>query len=332
MGQGNMQDVAIIINQVVALMLLTIVGYIARKSGFLQNGADTVLSKVAIRITAPSLILATMTSYDFDSKTLSDGLWVGFLAVVFMFFSLLAGMLFSRLMKLKGASANVFKAHAMFGNVGYLALPLFKSVLGERAVVVAVFFVLAFEILVWTLGVYILSKHIGLSLTDSLKKFLSPNTVACLLGLLFALTNLHHVIQGNSTAAAVYKMLYSALNPLGNCTLPLVMLFVGISVADNPAGSFLAIVKKPVTLVLSALRLLLIPLAALGILLLFGDRIDPFVRTIVILDLAMPCAAMIVALSAQYGSDSRQATDNVIYTTILSLFTLPAFMFLLHYL
>lgn len=327
-----MQELSIIINQVAALIILTLIGYIARKSGFLPDGADAVLSKVLIRITAPALVLSTMTSYDFDAGTLSDGLLVGLLAVIFMYFSLFIGMLFSRAIKLEGSTANVFKAHLMFGNVGYLALPLFKVILGERAVVVAAFFVLAFELLCWTTGVFILNKHKGLSFVDTIKKFISPNTICCVIGLTFALTNLYHVIQGNGTATVIYNFFYSALNPLGNCTLPLVMMYIGISVANNPSGGFAAIAKRPVTLVLSALKLLVIPLAALAILLLLGDLINPFVRTIVILDMAMPCAAIITALSAQYGSDSKQATDNVIYTTVLSLFTLPLFMLLLNYL
>lgn len=327
-----MQEMSIIINQVAALIILVVIGYIARKSGFLSDGADTVLSKVLIRITAPALVISTMTSYDFDAGTLSDGLWVGLLAIIFMYFSLFTGMLFSRVMKLEGSTANVFKAHLIFGNVGYLALPLFKAVLGERAVVVAAFFVLAFELLCWTTGVFILNKHKGLSFIDTLKKFISPNTISCLIGLIFALTNLHHTIQANAAATVVYNFFYSALNPLGNCTLPLVMMFIGISVANNPSGGFTAIVKKPVTLILSVLKLLVIPLAVLAILLLLGNLINPFVRTIVILDIAMPCAAMITALSAEYGSDIKQATDNVIYSTVLSLITLPLFMLILNYL
>lgn len=321
----------IIINQVAVLMILAAIGFAAGKTGYLPENSGSFLSKIVIRITAPSLIISTMTSYDFDAKTLSDGLWVGFFALIFMLFSLLAGTLFSRLLKLEGSTANVFRLHTMFGNVSYLALPFFKVLLGEKALVRAVFFVLAFELLMWTLGVFILNRHKGLSFGSTLKKFFNANTIACLTGLIFALANLQHYIQGNTAAEAIYKIIYSTFNPLGNSTLPLVMLFIGLSTAENPAGSFRAIFKKPATLMLSLLKLLLIPLVSLGIMLLLGDLVDPFVRTIVILDMAMPCATIVAALSAEYGSDYTLATDNVIYTTVLSLFTLPLFMLLLNY-
>lgn len=326
-----MQEIDIIINQVAVMMILVVIGYLAGKTGYLPENTGAFLSKVVVRITAPSLIISTMTSYNFDAKTLSDGLWVGLYAIVFMFFSLLAGMLFSRILKLAGAAANVFKANSMFGNVGYMALPLFKAILNEKAVVIATFFILSFELLTWTVGVFLLNRHKKLSFRGILKKFINVNTIACMIGLIFALTNLQHYISGNAAAKAVYGIFYNTLNPLGNSTFPLVMLFIGLSTAENPAGSFAGIVKKPVTLVLSLLKLLLIPLATLAIMLLLGDLVDPLVKTIVVLDLAMPCGATIAALSAEYGSDYRLANDNVIYTTVLSLLTLPLFVLLLSY-
>lgn len=325
-----MQEFNIILNQVVAMMLMAAVGYLAGRSGYLPRNSSPYISKVVVSITAPSLILSTMTSYNFDTGTLSEGLWVGLYAILFMLFSLLLGILVSRMIKLEGATANVFKAHSMFGNVGYLALPVFKALLGEKALVVAVFYVLANELLLWTIGVYLLNRHKGLTFRRTIKKFVNPNTIACMIGLVFALANLQRFIQASPAATSAYKMIYTALSPLGNCTLPLVMLFVGLSTAETLSGSFLDFLKKPVTLVMSALKLFVIPIVSLGVLLLLGDLVLPFVRTILVLELAMPSGAIIVALSAQYGSDYGLATDNVVYTTVLSLFTLPLFILLLN--
>ncbi len=327
-----MQEMNVIITQVAVMMILVVIGYLAGKTGYLPENSGSVLSKVAIRITAPSLILSSMTSYQFDSKTLSDGIYVAFFGLSFMLFSLLAGIATSRIIKLEGATANAFRAHSMFGNVSYLALPLFKNILGDKAVVMAVFFVLSNELLVWTIGIYLMNRHKGLSLKGIFRKFINTNTIACVIGLTFALANLQQYIKGNAAAESVYHVFYSVFNPLGNCTMPLVMLFIGLSTAENAAGGFVAIFKKPVTLAMSLLKLILIPLASFGIFLLLGDYVDPLVKTIVILDLAMPCGAVIVALSAEYGSDWQLATDNVVYTTIISLFTLPIFMMLLNYL
>lgn len=311
-------------------MIWAALGYAACKTGYMPRDAGPFISKTVIRITAPALILNTMTSYNFDARTLSDSLMIGLLAVLFISFSLLVGVAAGRLLKLKGSEYNVFKAHTMFGNISYLALPLFKTVFGDKAVVYAVFYVIANEVLIWTAGIYLLNKHRG-HISSTLKKFINQNTIVCMIGLIFALLNLQRLFVSNAAAKYIFDIFHGVVGPLGNCTLPLVMLYIGLSTAENPDWRFRDIFKKPVTLSLTFVKLLIVPLLSLGILLLFGGLIDPFVRTIVIMELAMPSAAVIVPLSAEYGSDHRQAADNVIYTTILSLFTLPLFLLLLNF-
>ncbi len=325
-----MQEINIILTQVVVMLLMAIIGYYAGKKGFLPENTASYLSKVVIRITAPALVLSTLTSYDFDEKTLYDGLRVTIFAILFMLFSLLIGHVAARRLKLKYETASVFKTHLMFGNVGYLALPLFKAIYDERAVVLAAFYVLAYELLVWTVGIYLLDRRKGLSLMSNLKKLININTIACSIGLLFALVNLQQFIKANAAASFVYNIFYSTVTPVGNCTLPLVMLFTGLQMAEKPSEGFAAILKNPVTLVISALKLVVIPAVSLGIMLLLGGLVDPFVRNIVIMELAMPCGAIVVALAAELGMDHRQAAVNMIYTTVLSLITLPLFMLLLN--
>lgn len=326
-----MREINTLITQVAVMLLMVIAGYFAGKTRFLPENTASILSKIVIRITAPALLLSTLTAYDFDAQTLSGGLWVTVFGIIFILFSLLAGVVFSRLLKLSESSASVFTTHLMFGNVGYLAVPLFKVIFNEKAVVFAAFFILAYELLMWTVGIYILDKRKGLSLRDTLKKFINVNTIACMIGLIFALANLQQYIKSSTTATFVYNIFYSTFAPLGSCTLPLVMLFTGLQMAENPSGGIVNLVKKPVTLVMSLLKLLVIPAVSLGILLLAGDLVDTYVRIVVIMELAMPCGAVVVAISSELGSDHRQATDNMIYTTVLSLFTLPIFMFLLNH-
>jgi predicted permease len=46
--------------------------------------------------------------------------------------------------------------------------------------------------------------------------------------------------------------------------------------------------------------------------------------------MAMPCATIVSALAAQYESDYKFATENVFFSTLLSLFTLPAVVYILN--
>lgn len=320
----------IVVNQIVVILLLALLGYFAGRSRYLPENSGMYISKLVIKITAPSLIISTMAAYDFTEKTLRDGLTISLYTMGFLALACLIGLVGSRIMKLKGAEENVFRAHLMSGNVGYLALPLFKSLFGEKGLVYAVFFIIVHDVLIWTLGVYLLNKHGGKTWRENLKQFFNANTLSYLLGLIFAVTNLQHFIKASPVAEAIYNALYNTLNPLGNATLYLVMIFIGLNLAENRIEKLRELFEKHTTLLLAFLKLLLIPALAFIILSLLGGLVDPFVKAILVLELAMPCAAIIPALALQYGSDHKLATDNVIYTTLFAMLTLPLFMFLLN--
>jgi len=109
------------------------------------------------------------------------------------------------------------------------------------------------------------------------------------------------------------------------------MLFIGILTAEKPSGNMQSILKKPVTMLACLLKLIVIPAIGFGIMFLLGDLVNPYVRTVVVMELAMPCGAVVVAVATETKSDAQQATDNMLYSTILCLFTLPIFMVLLNY-
>lgn len=325
-----MQQMDIVINEITVMLILAFLGYLAGRTGYLPENSGLYVSKLVIKITAPSLIISTMAAYNFTDKTIKDGLSVSLYALCFLALAFLIGLAASRLLKLEGAKANVFRAHTMFGNVGYLALPLFKSIFGEKGLVYAVFFIIVHDVLIWTLGVYLLNRHGGKTWKENLKQFFNANTLSFALGLLFAFTNLQYYVKASPVTSAVYNALYNTLNPLGNATLYLVMIFIGLTLAENKIENLRELFTKKATLFLLFIKLLFIPAVVFAILFLLGGFVDPFVRTILVLEFSMPCASIIPALALQYGSDHRLATDNVIYTTFFAMLTLPIFMFLLN--
>lgn len=317
-----MGQVELIIQQVIVLLLLILTGFLSGRSGYLPENSGMYISRVVIKITAPALIVTTMANYSFTADTLRDGLQVSAFAVVFVFFSLGLASGVSRLLRLKGTSSDMYRVHSMFGNVGYLALPLLNSIFGERGLVYGVFFVIPHDILFWTFGVYLMCRHQGNDWKRNIRKLFNANTVSFVLGLAFAFINLQNYVKTSPVVEAIYKPLYNTFNPLGKTTLYLVMLFIGLSLAENRLGGARELLGKYPTLILAFFKLLVVPAAALGVFILLGGQVSPFVKTIVVLELAMPCATIVPALAAEYGADYRFATENVLFTTAMSMITL----------
>lgn len=327
-----MQHVYTIINQIVILSLIGIIGFIAGRKKYLPENTGYIISRIIVKLTAPLLVFTTLSKYSFTPKLLMDGTLIYFLGIVFLIMSYLFGIGASRLLKLEGATANVFKMNCVFGNVVFLAYPLIDAMYPEKGLMYAVFYSLANDTVLWTLGIYLVNSHNTTNWKGNLKHLINANTIAFAVGIICMLGNLQHFVQKYSLVERVYNLVYDSLNPLGKTTIYLSMLFIGLILSEVRFNSFKDILGRRPLFLMTVIKLLVIPGAALVILNLFGNLIDPFIKTMMVLQLAMPCGTIAAALAAQYESDYRFASEGVFFSTIAGVFTLPVIVYLLQYL
>lgn len=218
----------------------------------------------------------------------------------------------------------------MLGNVGFLGMPLLGEVFGQKGLVYAMFYVIPHDLLLWTVGIYVMGRKKGSSIKGSLCNLINPNTVSYAIGLIFIAVNFQGLVQRLDAMEHVYRLMDNAFRPLAEITVYLTMLFIGLTLSKIRIGGFSDMLKRYPTYILVFLKLFAIPLGAYCLLYPFRDMVQPFVRTIVILELAMPCSILVAALAAQYDGDVRFATENVFFSTIFTIFSLPTVMYLIN--
>ena len=174
-------------------------------------------------------------------------------------------------------------------------------------------FVAVFNILLWTNGVAIFSSKGKLDKASLKKIALNPGIITVLIGIiLFAFS----VRLPGPVAKAV--------DLVGSMTIPLSMLLVGAVVAEC---KFKELLKGWDLYYISAIRLILIPLAAFAALKILD--IPKLLLTVCVLLAAMPAAATTTIFAELYDSDSKFASRVVVFTTLSSIVTLPLVMLLL---
>jgi predicted permease len=77
------------------------------------------------------------------------------------------------------------------------------------------------------------------------------------------------------------------------------------------------------------LRLIVIPLALLGILLLL--KVDPLVMGVAVALAGMPAPANASILANKYNSDSELASKMLLVSVLFSMLTIPAWVMLIRY-
>jgi len=280
------------------------------------------LSKVIFNISLPLMLFTNFLKLDATPRLIMNSFIVLSVSGFVILFMLFAGWGVSRIFGIKGREAAVFKAHSMFGNTIFLGFPLITALYGAEGLLYASMFQLVSTIIMWTVGVVVLTYGGGTSWKKSIAKVLNPNTIATLAGLIFFIFSVK--------LPAVFM---KPLSELGAANTWLSMLYIGAMLVLADVGGLLG---KKSLYILSINRLILVPVILVCIFALFSANSalapDKLVSSVIILEASMPCMASIVIMARELGADDRQAVGNVFVSTIISIATLPAVLLAINWL
>ncbi len=284
-------------------------GFLARKTHIMNDKFDGMLSHLILTITLPCMIVSSVITRD----TLPDPLTILTIFgaacasyVVIMAIALIVPYFFH----LKPSKRGTYSFMMAFGNVGFIGFPVLGSIFGSQAILYGAIFNIPFNILVFTIGVMMLSESEG-SVLDQLKasakNLLSPCLISCFAAMILALLGVSHTgIVGD------------ALAEIGGFTTPAALLIIGSSLAKVPV---LTMITHFRTYIMAAFRLLIIPFCVW--LVFRGIISDPLLLGVVVITSGMPVATNGTLLCLRYGGDLPTITRGTFVTTVLSIVTIP---------
>lgn len=310
----------IIVDQILILAILVLIGAAAIKFKIISEDLKDGIAGLVFNITLPLLILTNLSELDLTPQIIRNSGLVILFSYIGLFLMFTMGNLSSWIQRLDSGKHTIHVLHSMFGNIVFLGYPLINTLFpGGEGLLYATLFHLSSNSLQWTLGIYLLVRGKKVKWYDHLKHLLNPSTIALILGLIMMVFSIRFP-----------EILLKPLGGLGNTTLYLSMIYIGsILIHTNLKGIF----RKWYVIGVSFIKLILTPFLLILILTflekLLGFSADKTVLSVVVLQTAMPCMAIVVVMARQFGADEKHATENVVLSTILSLFSLPFIYFLL---
>lgn len=314
-----------VLEKVISLFILGATGYIAGKYLLVPRQTGVYLSAVVVKITAPLLVFLTMVNRKFELDILRSGIKIFIFGLIFISMAYLISLLVCQFTNISPQRVNLLKMHIMFGNTIYMAFPVFIAILGREKLIYCIFYNMAQDIVLWTFGIYLLNAHSGANIKDNLRKMINTNTISFAAGfvVMFLSFFLGEISVSLPILSYPFALIGGTLTDLGNTTMVLSMVFIGLILSEVEFGGIKGLITRKLELIYSFIKLLLIPAIAIGVFYLIGSHVEPIVKKIVVLQLAMPSATIISALAAEYKNDYTFASQCVFYSTILSLLTLP---------
>lgn len=301
-----------IVVSVVILFVLIFIGYFVGKTGLVCKESAPDLSALVLNVTMPVTIFLSVVSQAGSSSMGRDFLIIPFIAV-FHFASLLFGLLATRVFCVPPEKRGTWLFNCVFSNNGFMGLPLALSVFGDRGLFVMVLGNMVSNLLLFSIGTKMLTEHVPNADRISVKKmFLTNINFAVAAGLVFAVFHI-----------PLPEIASSLLGYLGNISSGLSMLVVGLSLSRM---SVLVVFRDKKMFILTALRLLAIPLITIGVLKVLPVSMDPLVKSILIMSAALPSAAAQSMIAEQYHGDLEASGQAVFLTTLFAVITVPVMM------
>ena len=239
-------------------------------------------------------------------------------AVIYIVTAVLTTFISDRVFPDKEQQDRNVLASAMTGcNSGFMGLPIASAVFGKL-----VFYYLAIQTIVNNTYLFVVSlsqlhhregKRSSKSLREKLSPLVNPTSIATVVAAIMLFAGLH-----------LPEYVMGIVEPLGDATIPLSMILVGVQLGGTDFGSLLS--DKDL-LITSAVKLILMP--AIALLILTPFPVDPVVKLTSLLAVCFPSAVIGVAVAAQEGKNSQLMAEAVAVSTLLSVIALPLWIMLI---
>ncbi len=292
---------------ILTIFAYVLIGFIIRKANVVDFNSTKVLSNVIVNVCLPALIIQVYVkniSVNNIALNLEFIMWGAIILAVLYGLSFFLSKLFTK----DEYEKKVYRYTFSISNYGGAGYALVLAFFGETGLFHYMMLVLPISFFVYTEGFRILTD----SKKVDLKFLLSPSVVSMAIGIALGLLNVK-----------LPTFATNIMDTLSNMFSPISMIITGIAIASYPFKQVFLNVK---TYIVAILKMFVMPLIIMGIMLLIGvnKEVIILVTTFVMLPLGMNT----IVFPRTLGKDCSLGVQTVSIGTILSLITLPFFVWL----
>lgn len=303
------------------LFLLMSLGFVCQRIKWITEEVNRGMTNIVMYIVTPCVIINAFSGTLYEREELLQVLRnMGILGLACSLAHLVMIFTAIGLFRMKDEGRRrVMRFAVVFSNAGFVALPLAQTLIdgdgGHEGVLYAAVYMAVFNLFAWTWGV---SEFRGEKGVLDLKKILfSPGVVGVVIGLFFLSSPLY-ITVGETAGLRLPGILADAIEIIAALNIPLPMLMVGYYLGKS---DLVAALKDKWVHLCILLRLILFPLAALGIMYACGMRGN--ILVVGVLGLSAPVGATVTMFSTRFGRNAELSVRLVSLSTVLSMITMP---------
>jgi predicted permease len=307
-----------VVNLSLKFALLIFTGFVAGKRKILPHEAQKYLMGLVMNIALPCLIIGSFAVENNGEDLWRFGAMLLSAAIVLAVSALLGHLIYILMGRSnEGAAAKVC---ITFANATFFGIPVVEALYGGQFLMHYNIFSTVVRVVNYSLIAPLLGgARERRSAKEKFRDLCSPPFIAVVIGLLLYFLNIR-----------LPAPVAGAVTALGGVTSPLGMVVIGLVLSE---ARFKDVLKKPMALMVTALRLLIMPAAALGVMVLLHT--DKTVAIVVTLFISMPVATLLPSYIMRFRPDRDGvllASVCVCLTSVLCIFTIPIWAYILEWL
>lgn len=304
------------ISGVLIILIMIALGFILARNDWFDSKMTSMIARLVTQIALPAYMVSTIME-KFTAKKLLTTLPDILFPFVSMFLLYIVSIVIVKLFKIPKIHSGLFQSMFSNSNTVFVGLPVNMALFHSPSLPFVLVYYMVNTTFFWTLGVYLIQKdgvgsEAAVNWKKTLKKVFSPPLLGFVVGVILVL--LH---------AKLPNFIMQDLNYVGGLTIPLSMIFIGISINSVDLSNIHF--DRSNFLILFG-RFLLAPavMSLLGI----PTGMPTLMKQVFIMQSAMPIMTNAPVVSRLYHADSEYASIMVAETTLLSLIVIPILMVL----
>ncbi len=304
-----MSEFLIVVQQMVMFVVYLAVGIIAVKVKLFDQKSLNVLSKLIMKITLPIMIFMN-TLNGATRQQFMETLPILVLTAIMYFTLYFLCLLMKKAFKLTGDTGSVYHACSMFGNIGFMGIPILAALFPEKGMLYIAMFTVVDQLVLWTVGIQLTTPEDSkqkMQLKDTVLKMINPATVGIVLAVLGIFAGVH-----------MPTLIDTSLTKIGAITTPLAMIYLGGLFCFTDIKYY---IKRAEFFATAIVKMVAYPLAFFYVMSLFSVPDDIKVAMAVLSGL--PTMSSIAMFAKSQNSEGEYAVGSIFVTTLLSLVTLP---------
>lgn len=309
-------DAGVVFGQMLVLLAMMALGYYAHHRGWIDDGMAKKLSVLVVNVFNPALILGSVAG---GPGNIGGADIRANLILILVYFAALFLLGFPLVWILRPVrqERRVYRMMTLFSNLGFMGIPVVKSIFGQEAVLYVAFYILAYNLLLYTYGFALARKAAEEAEAESGGKGSAEKRFGA-------------GLWNPGVAAALGAILIFALGielpfPIrsfceyaGDATIPLSMMLIGVSVAQADMGKQW---RDWRTWSFILMRMVVFPAAMI----LAGRSlpVNEVVFGVFIVECCMPVGSIVTMIVKNSGAGEECCVRGTLVSTLASVVTIP---------